>query len=151
MRTGLRTALIVVMVVVVAGIPRGSAVGQMTDEDAVKKTLEEVAEAFNARDVKRYMSYCADDAKVESRSAGGIVGKVKYTESIEKLIASGRANRTAYRDLTVSLSGPMHAVVEGGQYNWDPKSGAQRLGARYQWKLEKREGRWLIVETMYKR
>jgi uncharacterized protein (TIGR02246 family) len=131
--------------------PRHAAGQSGTDEEAVKKTLEEVADAFNARDLKRYMSHFAEDAKVESRSAGGIVGKAKYADSIASLLASGRANRTAYRDLKVSLTDPTRAIVEGGQYNWDPKTGEQRLGSRYQWKLEKRDGRWLIVETTYKK
>ena len=121
-----------------------------SDEDAVKKVLENAAEAFNAQDLTRFLSHFSDDAVIESRSAGGKVNKAKYADSVKQLFASGRANRTLYRDLKVSFPDPARAVVEGGQYNWDPRTGAQRLGSRYQWKIEKRDGNWLIVETAYK-
>jgi uncharacterized protein (TIGR02246 family) len=149
-RRGVTTAAIIVLLAGFWMSPWPASSQPSADEEAVKKTLEGIAEAFNARDAKRYMAHFADDAKVESRSAGGIVGKAKYAESIEKLFALDRKSRTAYRDLKVSLSDPSRAVVEGGQYGWDSR-GEQRLGSKYQWKLEKRDGRWLIVETTYKK
>jgi hypothetical protein len=53
-----------------------------------------------------------------------------------------------YKDLKVSLGEATHAVAEGMIYIH--VQGGQNIIQKNEWKLEKRDGRWLIVETNYK-
>ena len=94
----------------------------------------------------------AEDAKVVSlpafgtgRGAGdGQVSKVQYREDMAALMARGDRTLLEHARWTVEFADPTHATAKGqGQL------GESR--GDFQYKLEKRGDRWMIVESTVKR
>ena len=57
-------------------------------------------------------------------------------------------SRMDVSNLKASLTGATHATVDGTLYIH--AASGNRAGGGQQWKLEKRDGQWLIVESKYR-
>lgn len=123
-----------------------------TDVDAVNQAVEAHRAAFNARNLDALMLGIAEDARVVSlpafgtgRGAGdGQVTKVQYREDMTALMARGDRTLLEHARWAVEFADPTHATAKGqGQL------GESR--GEFQYKLEKRDGRWVIVESTVKR
>ncbi len=129
------------------GIPMPQA-----DVDAVNQVVESHRVAFNARDVDALLLSIADDAKVVSlpafgtgRGSGdGQVSKIQYREDMAALMARGDRTLFEHARWTVEFADPTHATARGQGQLGDSR------GA-FVYKLEKRGGRWVIVESTVKR
>ena len=122
------------------------------DVDAVNAAVEAHRAAFNARNLDALLLGIAEDAKVVSlpafgtgRGAGdGQVSKVQYREDMTALMARGDRTLLEHARWTVEFADPTHATAKGqGQL------GESR--GDFQYKLEKRGDRWMIVESTVKR
>jgi hypothetical protein len=129
------------------GIPMPQA-----DVSAVNQAVEAQRAAFNARNLDALLLGIADDARVVSlpafgtgRGAGdGQVSKVQYREDMAALMARGDRTLLEHASWTVEFADPTHATAKGqGQL------GESR--GDFQYKLEKRGDRWMIVESTLKR
>jgi ketosteroid isomerase-like protein len=129
------------------GIPMPQA-----DVDAVNQAVEAHRAAFNARNLDALLLGIADDAKVVSLPAFGTgrggsdgqVSKVQYREDMTALMARGDKTLLEHARWNVEFADPTHATAKGqGQL------GESR--GDFQYKLEKRGGRWVIVESTVKR
>jgi ketosteroid isomerase-like protein len=125
------------------GIPMPQA-----DVDAVNQAIEAHRAAFNARNLDGLLVGIAEDAQVVSLPSFGSgrgdvkVTKVQYREDMTALMARG--DRMLLARWSVAFADPTHATAKG----------QAQLGANkgdFQYKLEKRGGRWLIVESTVKR
>lgn len=138
---GMLTGLLVVLL---GGAPQAPA---QSEEDAVKKVIQDFAKAQTARDVNLAASYVAEDAKIDSRSAGRQLSKTEWAQRLVPLVQNPGFSSVQVTRLKVSMADPNRAVVDGEFYVYT--RGGQS-GTYHQWILEKREGKWLIVETKYK-
>lgn len=118
-----------------------------TDTDAdvqlVKSVIDLMIKAFNSGNLTLLLALHADDAKIDSKVAGAKVSKPVWAQAMSRYFQRGSAASLEYTGLKISLVDATHAVAEGTLY-------ANGKGSRHEWKLEKRDGRWLIVETNYK-
>ena len=115
--------------------------------EAVRRVVEETTKAFNAERLDDVLALYADDAKIDSKAAGAQISKSQYRETMTRVLAQRSVSRSDVGSLKVSLIDDKHAVVDGVVYIQLASGG--RSGGKNQWKLEKRDGRWLIVETKY--
>lgn len=127
---------------------RGIAMPQ-TDVDAVNQVIEAQRAAFNARNLDGLPLGIADDAKVISLPAFGTgkdaqVTKVRYREDMAALMVRGDRTLVEHSRWNVVFHDPPHATATG-----EVDLGGRK--ADFQYKLEKRGGRWLIVESTAKR
>ena len=126
--------------------------GPAADVDAVNAVIESQRATFNARNLDGLLLAIADDAKVVSLPAFGSgrgapesqVTKVQYREDMAALMARGDRTLVEHANWTVSFADPMRATAAG-----QVDLGGQK--SDFQYKLEKREGRWMIVESTMKR
>jgi hypothetical protein len=122
------------------------------DVDAVNAVIESHRAAFNARNLDALLVGIADDAKVVSLPAFGTgrgggdgqVTKVQYREDMAALMARGDRTLLEHARWTVDFADPTHATARG-----EAQLGQSR--GDFQYKLEKRGGRWVIVESTVKR
>jgi ketosteroid isomerase-like protein len=129
------------------GIPMPQA-----DVDAVNQVIESHRAAFNARNLDALLLAIADDAKVVSLPAFGTgrggsdgqVTKVQYREDMAALMARGDRTLLEHARWTVDFTDPTHATARGEGQLGDTRGD-------FQYKLEKRGGRWVIVESTVKR
>jgi ketosteroid isomerase-like protein len=129
------------------GIPMPQA-----DVDAVNQLVESHRAAFNARDLDALLLSIAEDAKVVSlpafgtgRGSGdGQVSKIQYREDMAALMARGDRTLFEHARWTVEFADATHATARGQGQLGDTKGD-------FLYKLEKRDGRWLIVESTVKR
>jgi hypothetical protein len=89
----------------------------------------------------------SDDAKIYSRVVNGQVSKDKYAEIMTDVFKRGDLISAEIRDMTITMTDPSRATVLGTVF-LVTRTG--RPSGRAEYKLEKRDGRWLIVETMAK-
>lgn len=122
------------------------------DVDAVNQAVEANRAAFNARNLDALFLGIADDAKVVSLPAFGTgrgtgdgqVTKVQYREDMAAMMARGDRTLLEHARWTVEFADATHATAKGqGQL------GESR--GDFQYKLEKRQGGWVIVESTVKR
>ena len=129
------------------GIPMPQA-----DVDAVNAAVEAHRAAFNARNLDALLLGIAEDARVVSLPAFGTgrgtgdgqVSKVQYREDMAALMARGDRTLLEHAQWTVDFADATHATAKG-----QAQLGESRGDFHY--KLEKREGRWVIVESTVKR
>src|SRR5262245_33709749 len=122
------------------------------DVDAVNQVVESHRVAFNARSLDALLVAIADDARVVSLPAFGAgrgggdgqVSKVQYREDMAALMARGDRTLLEHARWTVEFSDPTHASAKG-----EGQLGESR--GDFQYKLEKRGERWVIVESTVKR
>ena len=127
------------------GIPMPQA-----DVDAVNQAIEAHRAAFNARNLDGLLVGIAEDARVVSLPSFGSgrgdvqVTKVQYREDMTALMARGDRTLLEHARWSVDFTDPTHAIAKGQAQLGDNKGD-------FQYKLEKRGGRWLIVESTVKR
>ena len=109
---------------------------------AVRQILAANEQAINARDLNALTASYADDAKIDSLAAGGTVGKPAYRDAMARVFAGGTALRASYGTPSIGFADPTHATIQVGATQGTRPS-------RIQYQLEKREGRWLIVNQKY--
>ena len=118
-----------------------SAAAQTAEAGAVKQTLENYANAISARDLELLLSFIADDAQIDSRAAGKKVNKQEYREAMARALRN--VDGVQLRNLKVTLTDADNAMVDGETHL---RAGGQMIAAYRQWRLQKRDGKWLIVE-----
>jgi hypothetical protein len=154
MRNALAAVSLAVAVFAVGGCattPGGIAV-PAADVDAVNQVIQAQRVAFNARNLDGLLVAIADDAKVVSLPVFGSgrgsdddqVSKVQYRTDMAALMARGDRTLLEHAQWNVSFADPTHATAIGQVQVGERK-------ADFQYKLEKREGRWLIIESMVMR
>jgi ketosteroid isomerase-like protein len=109
---------------------------------AVGQVLTEVEKSYNAKDINAVVSNYADDAKIESLAAGGKVGKPGYRDAMTKLFSGSGAPAVRYGTPSIGFADATHATAQS------PVTIGSR-SYRIQYQMEKREGRWLIVDQKY--
>jgi ketosteroid isomerase-like protein len=122
------------------------------DVDAVNQVIESHRVAFNARNLDGLLLGIAEDARVVSLPAFGTgrgtgdgqVSKVQYREDMTALMARGDRTLLEHANWTVEFADPTHAAAKG-----QAQLGESR--GDFQYKLEKRGDRWMIVESTVKR
>jgi hypothetical protein len=122
------------------------------DVDAVNQVIESHRAAFNARNLDGLLLGIAEDAKVVSLPAFGTgrgtgdgqVSKVQYREDMAALMARGDRTLLEHANWTVEFADPTHATAKGQAQLGESKGD-------FQYKLEKRADRWVIVESTVKR
>jgi ketosteroid isomerase-like protein len=124
-----------------------AAQGSSAEEAAVKDVVQTTVRAVNKDELTTMLAQFADDAVIDSRAAGGKVSKAKYAEVMADVFKKGDLISAELRDVNVTMADPTHATVVGTVYL---QTRTNRLSGRNEWKLEKRDGRWLIVETTRK-
>ena len=112
------------------------------DADAVKQTMGVVEAAINGKNLDLLLSCFADDAQIDSRAAGRKVNKAEYRTAMSQALPN--IESIQLRGLKVKLTGADTAIVDGESY---VKLSGQYSGAYRQWKLQRRDGKWLIVDT----
>jgi uncharacterized protein (TIGR02246 family) len=113
----------------------------------VKAVVDATTAASNAQKLEELLALFADDAKIDSKAAGRQVSKDQYREAMKTLFDRRALSKVDVEGMRVSLLDASHATVDG-TVSIQLASG-NRTGGKNQWKLEKRDGRWLIVETKY--
>jgi ketosteroid isomerase-like protein len=144
-------AAILLAVAIVAGgcatTPGGVAV-PAADVDAVNQVIQSHRVAFNARNLDGLLVAIADDAKVVSLPVFGSgrgsddaqVTKVQYRTDMAALMARGDRTLLEHAQWAVSFTDPTHATATGQVQVGERK-------ADFEYRLEKRDGRWMIVES----
>src|SRR5262245_54413004 len=121
-------------------------------EKAVRTTVEDFVRAQNASDLDAFLAYLSDDAKIDSLVAGGKVGKAEYATAMKKWWdkPANKEFKSEIKIEKISFPTATQAVVDTQAVSY--RMGAFTAGAwsrarRLEWKLEERDGKWLIVET----
>jgi hypothetical protein len=108
-------------------------------EVAVAKTLETMINAYNKQDIDMHLSCFVDDARIESKIAGGVVSKVEYQKILKK-----RSKFT-----TLRLKNTIILEISPIKYQADAiLSGRDSLNISYEFVPSK--GRWVVLEQRYK-
>lgn len=123
-----------------------AAMGQDIEAQAVKRVVEATTDLYNAEKLESLMALYSDDAKLYSRIAGGQVAKMEFREIVSRTFAQRNVSRVDTGNLKVSMTDPTHATVEGIVYVY-LSSGGRGPSWGLMWFLEKRDGRWLVVES----
>jgi len=130
------------LLVVVASAP-----AQTADATAVKQTLENYFNALSSRDLELLLSFIADDAQIESRAAAGKkVGKQELRAAMARVIRN--VDGAQATNLKVTMTDADNAVVTGESHL---RIGGGVDASYRQWRLQKRDGKWLIVESIERR
>ena len=146
----LRTVIAVAVVVAVAattllldaGLSQGG-----PDEQAIRRVIETWVQAVNAADLPTLLAQFADDATIDSKVARARVNKRQYADAMATAFRTHALVGMAVSDVRVSLVNEAQATVLTTIY---PMSNAARFVYLLEWKLEKRDARWVIVETAYR-
>ncbi|HSE95109.1 MAG TPA: nuclear transport factor 2 family protein [Methylomirabilota bacterium] len=155
-RIGLNAAGLLMAFVAAVGLLSGCAAtpappltpAQEVEAQAIRKMLADHAAALNAKDVGRAAADYADQARIESRVAGGTVNRAQWQQSIQQSVTAGQFPHIEFGVSRVSFSDPTHATVVGNFVA--TQAGGRRTQDGLEWKMEKRDGRWLIVESRYR-
>lgn len=117
------------------------------EEAAVRQVVSDVIAALNNGDIQSLLSHFADDAVIDSKAAGRKARKDEYARALTNALATREIIRVEHRQLSVGIEGPAHAHARATlDYTLRSSPG---VSFRYEWKLQKRDGRWSIVETNY--
>jgi hypothetical protein len=122
------------------------------DVDAIKGVISGFYDAQNGFDVDGFMVLLAEDAKIDSISQGGKIAKAAYGPAMATFWSKpeNRAYTTRSRILSITVPDDTHATVLTEFILM--KGGSSRPPREDEWKLEKQDGKWLIVdETMTKK
>jgi len=142
----MRSHFLALAVVVVLLVP--TVVAADGEDGAIKKVIEAAAKAINKDDLKTVLAQYSDDAKIYSRVVGRQVSKAEYAQIMADVFKAGNLINVDLRDLTITMDDPSRAIVLGNVY---VTTKTNRTSGRAEWKLEKRDGNWLIIETNPKR
>jgi len=135
------------------------AVDTEAESKLVKSVIDDTLEASNARNIDLMLTQYSDDAKIDSKAAGAKISKSAYKDVLTRAWARNPDGWAEYGKLSVSVVDPTHAVAEGVIYIHLHSASGQKtrhvqggpdVTEPHEWKMEKRDGRWLIVETTYR-
>lgn len=136
---------VIVLVALLAACPVVAlAQSQAEEEAAIKKAVETMAKSINKDDLSTLLSVIAEDAKIYTRVERQQVSKARYGEVMANVFKSGNLVSVEVRGMDVTMPDPTHATVLGTVFI---VTKTDRASGRAEYKLEKRDGRWLIVET----
>jgi ketosteroid isomerase-like protein len=144
----MQALIVLVALLAMSSLRAQAALGQDTasEIEAVKRVIETLSVAINAAKLDEVLALYADDALIDSKAAKAMVSKAQYGETMKRAFAQRRSFRVETGGLRVSMADSNHATVDGVVYF---SSASDRTSEKRQWKLEKRDGRWLIVEAKY--
>ena len=135
------------LVVLVAGGPLATiAHSQDADREAIRSVIERHSRAIDSADLTMLLAQYTDDATIDSKIARARVSKQKFAKAMAAAFRARDILRFETRDIKITMVDATRATVVATIY---PTMVAQRFIYEYEWKLEKRDGLWLIVETTY--
>lgn len=143
----LRATLLIFAMLVTVGALAPTAQSQDADEQAVRRVIESFGIAINGGDLPTLLGHIAEDAVIDSRIARGKVSKQKYADAMTRAFERHQITGFEIRHVKVTMVDATHATVLGTIV---PRLEGRRLTYDHEWKLEKRAGLWLIVETDYR-
>jgi len=117
---------------------------QAEEVEAIKKVVETMAKSINKDDLTLLLAQFTDDAKIYTRVERQQVSKARYGEVMTGVFKSGNLISVDIRDMNVTMTDPTHATVTATTFLVMKNDRGSGKGL---YKLEKRDGRWLIVET----
>jgi ketosteroid isomerase-like protein len=125
-------------------------------ERAVRATLDAHLVASNEADVDRILSHLAEDARIDSIVAGDKVSKAEYATAMRGWLAKpeNREYRSELRVVRVAFPETTRALVDVETTIRRPASlsrPAWSTDRRIEYALAERNGRWLIVESTYRK
>jgi len=137
---------ILVVLVTVGPLPT-VAQSQDGEKQAIQNVIESFGSAINGADLPMLMGHIAEDAVIDSRIARRKVSKQEYADAMARAFEKRAIVRFEIRHIQITMIGPSRATVLAAIY---PLMPGHRFGYDHEWKLEKRDGLWLIVETAYR-
>jgi ketosteroid isomerase-like protein len=144
----LRRLMLSLLAIVFAAAPFTTAAqNQDAEEPEIRRVIENIDKAINKEDLKLLPAQYSDDAMIDSKIAGTKVNKQKFEESVAKAFKAHDIIKNEYRDVKVTVADPTHATALSTVY---AITRTNRFTWLLEWKLEKRDGRWVVVETNYK-
>jgi ketosteroid isomerase-like protein len=143
----LAPSLLVVLVVLVgAGSLATVAHSGDTEKQAIRRVIESFSSALDSADLVTLLTQIADDATIDSKIARARVSKQKYADAMAAAFRTHEIVGFETRDIKITMVDSTHATVLATIY---PMKLGQRFIYAHEWKLEKRDGLWLIVQTTY--
>ena len=121
--------------------------GQDDERQAVRRVIEDFTSAYNDADLSMLLAHIAEDAVIDSRLARGKVTKQEYAEALARAFKTRQVIGLEIRDIRVTMVDATHATARSRIY---PMTLGRRYVYDHDWVLEKRDGRWLIVGTVYR-
>lgn len=116
-------------------------------EPGIRTVIETWVQAVNSADLPTLLAQFSDDAMIDSKIARAKVNKQKYGEAMAAAFREHRLVGMSADVTRVTLVDQAHATVLTTIY---PMTSARRYVYVTEWRLEKRGGRWIIVEATYK-
>ena len=136
------------LIVLVTGGPLATiAHSQDADRQAIRSVIETNSRAIANADLTMLLALFADDAMIDSKIARGKVGKEKFAEAMAAAFRTHELTGFETRDIKITMVDMTRATVLATIY---PMKEGRRFIYDHEWKLEKRDGLWLIVETSYR-
>ena len=138
--------LSILVVLITAGSLATIAHSQDGEKQAIRRVIESFTTAINGADLPMLLAHIAEDALIDSKIARGKVSKQKYADAMARAFKRREIIGFETRDIKVTMVDATRATVLANVYVLNP---GQRFIYANEWKLEKRDGLWLIVETAY--
>jgi uncharacterized protein (TIGR02246 family) len=135
------------LVLVTAGPLATLAYSPDSEKQAIRAVIESVSSAIDSADLPLLLAQFAEDAVIDSKIARAKVSKQKYAEAMAAAFRTHELIGMEIRDIKITMVDPTIATVLTTMH---PMTRTRRYIYDHEWKLEKRDGRWLIVETNYR-
>ena len=120
----------------------------MSDQKAIESAISEFAEAYNAGDIARLLSYYGDDL-IKIRHGAPPETKSETAERVAAVFANFNSRVDVVID-EISILGEIAFTRGSFRVTLTPKAGgeSQMIDRRYLEIWRKEHGRWLVVRTM---
>jgi ketosteroid isomerase-like protein len=121
-------------------------------QTAVEATLRQWADAYNKRDLDRALALIAPDDDVVGIDTGHDewrVGPEEFKAQVERDFSQAEALSVAYEPLVVSEAGPVAWVAGRASVQARVDGQDLSLAGRFTAVLERRDDRWLLVQTHF--
>jgi ketosteroid isomerase-like protein len=142
-----KLTLSILLVLITASPLATIAHSQDGEKRAIIRVIQSISSAINDADLPLVLVHIAEDAVIDSRIAQGKVSKQKYADAMARAFKRREIISFESRNIRVTMVDATRATVLA-------TISGLTLGHRYiydhEWKLEKREGLWLVVETAYR-
>jgi uncharacterized protein (TIGR02246 family) len=136
------------LVVLVTGGPLATiAHSQDADRQAIRSVIETLGRAIDNADLTILLALYADDATIDSKIARARVSKQRFAEAMAAAFRARELIGFEIRDIKITMVDVTRATALATIY---PMKEGRRFIYDHEWKLEKRDGLWLIVETSYR-
>lgn len=120
-------------------------------EAEVATLVKTLAQAYNSNDLPGMSALIADDAKLWLRVEKRYVTKPEWLKEIQRQFSAKRVLGAEWKDTRVKMVDPTHSVVETKiVVDYTRPTGTPPLSYDAEYKLEQRDGKWLIVEALAK-